>query len=83
MYFFKIQEVLTQDQAELRCPEKMYFKQVLPNGHFIFTMYRDKAFRFSSNKDPEFKEIYKVLKKDFGRLNYDVHVCKSYGANNV
>ena len=83
MYFFKIQEVLSQEEAELRCPEKIYFKTCLPNGHYIFTMYRNKAYLFNSNKDPEFKEIYKVLKKDFGSLGYDVHICKVYGATHV
>ena len=79
MYFIKVSEVLSQEDAELRCPEKLFLKAVLPNGHLIFTLYRNKALLFETTKDPYFKEIYKIIKKDFSHLGYDVHICKVYG----
>lgn len=78
MKFIKVKENLTEEEASLRCPERLYFKTCLPNGHLIFTLYRDQAFLFD-NEDPELKSLYKVIKKDFSSLGYHVSICKVYG----
>lgn len=78
MKFIKVKENLNEDQAALRCPERLYFKTALPNGHLIFTLYRDQAYLFQ-NDDPELKSLYKVIKKDFSSLGYHVSICKTYG----
>lgn len=65
--FLKIVEILP-DQSSIpeekrRKPEICYYRGTYPNNYILTTDYK-RAFRFEQD-DPNLKDVYKILKKDF------------------